>query len=106
MLLAHPDLSLSIYWTEDVSVSFYYDGLYLYDPEIGNKGYDIYDTVEGINLYDISGDVAYRLKNSVSGQVVGFDDTFSNIASYPLFALDQPIEDDNYSFWFPFDFSI
>ena len=106
MLLAHPDLSLSIYWTEDVSVSFYYDGLYLYDPEIGNKGYDIYDTIEGIDLYDISDDVAYRLKNLVSGQIVGFDDTFLNIGSYPFFALDQPIEYDNYFFYHPFDFTI
>ena len=106
MLLAHPHSTLDIDWTEDVGVSFYYQGLYLYDPEIGNKGYDIYDTVEGINLYEISGDVAYRLKNSVSGQVVGFDDTFANISSHPFFVLDQPIEDDNYSFWFPLDFSI
>ena len=36
MLLAHPELTLDINWVEDVGVSFYWQGLYLYDPEIGS----------------------------------------------------------------------
>ena len=82
MLLGHPELTLDIKWVEDVGVSFYWQGLYLYDPEIGSKGHDIHKTIEGINLYEIGGDVAYRLKNSVAGQILGFDYSWPNIATY------------------------
>ena len=47
----------------------------------------IIKTIEGINLYEIGGDVAYRLKNSVAGQIVGFDDSWPNIATYTFLRL-------------------
>ena len=99
MLDAYPDLSLQIDWVEDQSVSFYWIGLYLIDPNVGSKGYSKWHLPGSANyVYDIGYDMVYRLKNSTTGQIIGSDYTdfgfessqYSLAASENRFGHDAP----------------